>query len=192
MTRKRILVLAVGCVLGRAFRCCFADVERNVAAPRHAAEKFQSSPIREAEHEAKARPDIVDRADLVVDEAGREDELARDVLVHVGDDARGALGPRDPEAALRGEARGGGRPSSSSARERTKRRATSTSLLPAPTTRTASGNAPSVAAKALRRAEDRDATPLADAELLRERRAGIPCHVARSLAGLLADAEAIS
>ena len=65
--------------------------------------------VAEPVDEAQARPGLVDRADLVVDQPGREGELADDVLGQVGGDARGALRPRDPEPAggIDRSARGG-------------------------------------------------------------------------------------
>src|SRR3954452_9430068 len=58
-----------------------------------------SCPQLLAPDEPQPRPDGVDRADLVVDEAEWEGHLADDVLAHVGGDARAPLRPRDPERA---------------------------------------------------------------------------------------------
>src|SRR4051812_37278076 len=59
-----------------------------------------STPIGHTVHQAQPRPGLVDRADLVVDEASLQRDVAHHVLGQVGRDARGALGPRDPEAAV--------------------------------------------------------------------------------------------
>jgi hypothetical protein len=57
--------------------------------------------VAQAVHQPQARPDLVDRADLVVHERRRQAELADDRLADVGLHARGALRPGDPEAAGR-------------------------------------------------------------------------------------------
>src|SRR6266403_6345636 len=59
------------------------------------------SAILQADDEAQAGPDVVDRAHLVVDEPLPETDLAHDVLVEVGGYAGSSLGPCDPEAASR-------------------------------------------------------------------------------------------
>src|SRR5206468_4098429 len=58
------------------------------------------SAVLSAPDESQARPDVVDGAHFVVDEAVGEADVAEAVLVEVGGDARGALGPRDPDAAV--------------------------------------------------------------------------------------------
>src|SRR6476469_2334511 len=58
-------------------------------------------PVSQAPHKAQARPRGVDRADLVVDEALGQADLAHEILVEVRGDAGAALGPSDPEAAGR-------------------------------------------------------------------------------------------
>ena len=55
--------------------------------------------VLEPVDEPEARPGFVDRADLVVDQAVGEGELADDVLGQVGVDPGYALRPRDPEPA---------------------------------------------------------------------------------------------
>jgi len=67
-----------------------------------------AGPVPQAVDEAQPGPDGVDRAHLVVDEPGRETERADLALPDVGEHARGALGPRDPQPARRVE-RGGER-----------------------------------------------------------------------------------
>lgn len=59
--------------------------------------------------EPQAGPRLVYRADLVVDESGGEYDLAQYVLGDVGGHAGGALGPRDPVAAVGGYARSSSR-----------------------------------------------------------------------------------
>ena len=51
-----------------------------------------------ADDQAQPRPGLVDRAHLVVDEAGGQRDVADGLLDDVGRDARGFLGPRDPQA----------------------------------------------------------------------------------------------
>ena len=48
------------------------------------AERLSAWPVAQAVDEPQARPGLVDRADLVVDQPGRERELAHDVLGQVG------------------------------------------------------------------------------------------------------------
>src|SRR4051794_35251443 len=59
-----------------------------------------STPIGDTVHQAQPRPGLVDRADLVVDEATVERDLPDDVLGEVRLHPRGALGPCNPEAAV--------------------------------------------------------------------------------------------
>ena len=79
----------------------FCERTRGRRAPRRLSETRPPRRSRSAVDEAQAGPGLVDRADLVVDQPGREAELADHVLGQVGGDARGALRPRDPEPAGR-------------------------------------------------------------------------------------------
>ena len=54
-----------------------------------------------AQHEAQAAPRVVDRADLVVDPAGRQQVVAERVLGDVGGHAAALLRPGDPHPAIR-------------------------------------------------------------------------------------------
>ena len=69
-------------------------VERVRHSPRRSA-------INESVDEAQPGPGLVDCTHLVVDQAGREDDLPNQALVQVGLDSRAPLGPRDPETAVR-------------------------------------------------------------------------------------------
>ena len=53
-----------------------------------------------ADHELEARPHLADRADLHVDEADGQRELADRVLGDVGRDLRRFLRPRNPDRAI--------------------------------------------------------------------------------------------
>src|SRR6202023_2398340 len=52
------------------------------------------------DHEFQSGPDIVDGADLDVDEAKRKRRVAHDNFRQVADDARGLLRPRYPDHAI--------------------------------------------------------------------------------------------
>jgi hypothetical protein len=54
-------------------------------------------PERQPDYEAQTRPRLVDRADLVVNEAGGKGNLSHDIFSDVGRDFRSFLGPCDPE-----------------------------------------------------------------------------------------------
>src|SRR5271169_1190776 len=49
--------------------------------------------VGEPHDEAQARPGVIDRADLVVDQAGGQDQFAQDVVAEVGLNAGAALRP---------------------------------------------------------------------------------------------------
>src|SRR6266853_4333567 len=75
------------------------------AAGRVTSARPAQSAILQANDEAQAGPDVVDRAHLVVDEPLLKADLANDVLVKVGGDAGSFLGPCDPEGTGRIERR---------------------------------------------------------------------------------------
>src|SRR5438128_666202 len=58
-----------------------------------------SSPILLPDHAAQTRPSLVDRTDFVVDEPGRQRDLANGVLDDIRRYARRFLRPCDPESA---------------------------------------------------------------------------------------------
>ena len=58
-------------------------------------------PERQPDHEPQSRPGLVDRADLVVDEAGGKGNLSDYILSDVGRDSRSFLRPGNPEAPCR-------------------------------------------------------------------------------------------
>jgi methyl-accepting chemotaxis protein len=62
--------------------------------------------IPQAVDQAQSGPNLIDRAHLVVDQAGGEPELADHVVGQVGRDPRSTLGPSEPQAARRIEGRG--------------------------------------------------------------------------------------
>src|SRR5262249_45348382 len=66
----------------------------------------QALAVSKPNHEAQARPGLVDRADLVVDEPGREADLAHDAFIQIGGHAGCFLRPRDPESTGRRQGRG--------------------------------------------------------------------------------------
>src|SRR5688572_28946943 len=62
------------------------------------------SPVAQADYESQAGPGLVDGADLVVDHPGRQDDVAKHVLVEVRRHPAGALRPDHPQPAGRGQA----------------------------------------------------------------------------------------
>ena len=56
----------------------------------------RSGPQLAPDHQTQAAPRLVDRADLVVDQAGRQRDVADRLLGHVGRELRRLLRPRDP------------------------------------------------------------------------------------------------
>ena len=79
---------------------CRARSPRSAPARGRRATPGLAAAVLDPVDEPQARPGLVDRADLVVDQPGGERDLADDVLGDVGGDARGALRPRDPESAV--------------------------------------------------------------------------------------------
>ena len=99
--RARARGLLLGAGRGRAGGALSGEAERLLAA--------SAAAVAAPHHQPQARPGGVDRADLVVDEPGRQADLADDVLGEVGGDPGGALGPRHPEAAVGANGRVGAR-----------------------------------------------------------------------------------
>src|SRR5918996_2292499 len=64
---------------------------------------FDASWLLPPTREAQARPRLVERGDLVVDEAGVHAQAPHDDLRQIRRDSRRPLGPRDPEAAPVGD-----------------------------------------------------------------------------------------
>ena len=107
-----------------------ADVLR-AARGRGAARAAERGAIREPVDEPQARPGLVDRADLVVDQAVRRAPSSRttsSVMSVV--DARGALRPGDPQAAGGVDRSAQGRRGGARARARRVKKATTTSSGP--------------------------------------------------------------
>ena len=103
----RVMVVRRGLGWPRTFRRCARF------AARHSPRRFLSCArcptvlraILDAVDEAQARPGLVDRCDLVVDEPDGEPGFLNDLEGHVGRDPGGLLGPRDPKAPARGKSR---------------------------------------------------------------------------------------
>jgi hypothetical protein len=98
--RARACGLLVGAGRGRAGGVLSGEAERILRA--------SAPPVAEADHQPQAGPGLVDGADLVVDQPGRDADVADHILREVGAHPGGPLRPGRPEAAGGSNGRRGG------------------------------------------------------------------------------------